>query len=130
MKMEYILYWNALPIEPKTFDIFTFFVKRCLDKDILIDEINGFEAHDTAHKDSFTISEIDEGFRFCRTKSLAFTKNVMRSLIFMRELGMVNDISSNQELDFLAALDDVNKVIALNSYDVQKSYFLTLDPLN
>ena len=128
--MEYILYWTATPTEPKTFDIFTFFVKRFLDKNLLIDEINGFEAHDATHKDSFTISEVDEGFRFCRTKSLAFTKNVMRALIFMEELGMAREICSNQDLDFLGALDDVNKVIALNSYDVQKTYFMTVDPLN
>jgi hypothetical protein len=126
----YTLYWTAFPADPKTFDIFTFFVKRLLTTNLLIDEINGFSAHDEEHQDSFTISEADEGFRFCRTKSLSFTQNVMRALIFMEELGMASEVSSNEDLDFITALDDVNSKIALNTYDRQKTYYLTLDPPN
>ena len=124
------LYWTAVPTDPKTFDIFSFFVKRILEPTLLIDEINGFSAHDEAHNDSFTISEADEGFRFCKLKTMAFTQNVMRALIFMEELGMATEISSNHDLDFLDSLDYVNSKITLNSYNKQKTYFLTLDPPN
>jgi hypothetical protein len=128
--MSHILYWTAVPTDPKTFDIFSFFVKRLLGPNLLIDEINGFSAHDETHEDSFTISEADEGFRICRVKTLAFSENVVKALIFMVELGMATDISSNQDLDFMSALDYVNSKIALNSYDKQRVYFLTLDPPN
>jgi hypothetical protein len=124
------LYWTAVPTDPKTFDIFSFFVKRILESNLVIDEINGFSAHDEVHQDSFTISEADEGFRLCKTKTLAFTENVMRALIFMEELGMATEISSNEDLDFVATLEYVNSKITLNSYDKQKTYFLTLDPPN
>jgi len=124
------LYWTAVPTDPKTFDIFTFFVKRILEPNLLIDEINGFSAHDEVHHDSFTISEADEGFRMSKTKTVAFTQNVIRALIFMEELGMAQEISSNHDLDFMAELDYVNSKITLNSYDKQKTYFLTLDSPN
>jgi len=124
------LYWTAVPTDPKNFDIFSFFVKRILEPTLLIDEINGFSAYDEAHNDSFTISEADEGFRICKTRTMAFSENVIKALIFMVELGMATDISSNQDIDFMAALDYVNSKITLNTYDKQKIYFLTLDPPN
>jgi hypothetical protein len=123
-----ILYWTALKVDPVIFDIFTKYAPRLLDPTIEVDIIKGFTASDLYDDDTFTVSKDDEGFRYCRTKTGAFFKNTVRCLIYMVELGMASEIRSNDDINFNLALDDVNRVITLNSYHEQQKYFMNLDP--
>ena len=61
-----------------------------------------------------------EKYNFCTTHENPYTKNVMKCLILMVELGMATEVISHNNKDFLEILDEVNSVFNLVSYDQQK----------
>ena len=63
-----------------------------------------------------------------KTNRLPITKDLMKTLILMVEFGAAQELNhdDNDMSMFLNALDEVNSIHPLVSYEEQKAYFLSL----
>ena len=91
------------------------------------------------HSWGFTIEESEDDvsciernpiqFTYTKTNRLPYTKDFMKALILMVEFGAAKNLNHDDKdmSIYLNALDDVNNIYPLVSYEAQKAYFLSLN---
>ena len=64
-----------------------------------------------------------------KTNRLPYTKDFMKALILMVEFGAAQNLDHDDKdmSIYLNALENVNNIYPLNSYELQKAYFLNLN---
>lgn len=124
--MNYFISWKQLPFLDITFNIIIKIIPEIIKSKFKLEKW-GFVISN--YDNYLHIEKLSSPIIYCKTSDKPFTKDVMRVLIIMFEYNVVENlsISRNDMTWFLEALDEVNKIHPLLSYDVQKEYFIKLN---
>ena len=122
---EYILYWGAIPTDDATFALFKRMAKTSVSQFLEVTETETSLFFRQAEGASFLVKKDDRGLRMCDTGHQAYTRDVMKCLIIMVELGMAKNIGvDDTNVEFLQELETMNTKIGLKTYATQKKYFV------
>jgi hypothetical protein len=121
----YCIYWMRKNVKQEVFIQFIAMVYS------IIDNINIKTTDNTlSFEDPLGIGEIfhvlrdgDEKYNFCTTHNNPYTKDVMKSLIIMVELGMATEVIADNNKDFLEVIDEVSSIFNLVTYEQQKQNY-------
>ena len=123
--MGYTLYWIASPVDSVTFTEWTNAVRTVIDPALKIRYTGGVLVIDSTEDqgEPFYVAEHSSGFCFCKTNRLPYTVDCMMAMILMVEYGLATQLRADGPEGFLQALDAVNALIPLTTYEAQKEYF-------
>jgi hypothetical protein len=121
---EYIVYWGAIPTDTANFEVFKRMAQTSISQflEVKSSDTNFFFRYGEA--DTFYVKKDDTGLKMCNTGRQAYTKDVMKCLIIMVELGMAKGIGvDDTNVEFLQELEGLNTKFGLKTYAKQKKYF-------
>ena len=130
--MGYTLYWTASPVDSLTFTEWTNAVRTVIDPTLKISYTGGVLVIEAPQEggESFYVAEHSSGFCFCKTNRRSYTVDCMMAMILMVEYGLATQPRADGPEGFLQALDAVNAIIPLQTYETQKEYFEDLQVLD
>ena len=123
--MGYTVSWHQLQFSEFTYQSVLRLIRKVIHPSTTMWPQEGGFVIGANRYDSATIRRNPPYISFVKTNRLPYTKDLMKALILMVEFGAADDLShddSDQTL-FLEALDEVNAIHALASYEQQKAYF-------
>jgi hypothetical protein len=121
---EYIVYWGAIPTDTATFDVFKRMAKANVSQYIDVNTSDTSLFFRYGEGETFMVKKDDKGSRMCNTGHQAYTRDVMKCLIIMVELGMAKGIGvDDTNVEFLQELETLNTKFGLKTYAKQKKYF-------
>ena len=123
--MGYTVSWHQLQFSEFTYQSVLRLIRKMIHPSTTMWPQEGGFAIGASQYDRASIQRNHPYIGFVKTNRLPYTKEFMKALILMVEFGAAEDLrhdDSDQTL-FLEALDEVNAVHALASYEQQKAYF-------
>jgi hypothetical protein len=124
--MGYTVQWHQLPFSDFTYNNVLKLIPKVIQSNFIITEW-GFIIGES-DDDSSCIERKPTQMTYTKTNRLPYTKDFMKALILMVEFGAakhLNHDDTNMSI-YLNALEEVNAIHPLVSYEQQKTYFKCL----
>jgi len=124
--MGYTVHWEQLPFSDFTYNNILKLIPKVIQSKLTITTW-GFIIGES--DDSSCIERNPTNMTFTKTNRLPYTKDFMKALILMVEFGAamnLNHDDSDMSI-YLNALEEVNAIHPLISYEQQKTYFKSLN---
>jgi len=124
--MGYTVDWEQLPFSDFTYNTILKLIPKVIQSKFVIRDW-GFIIGES--DDSSCIERNSTQMTFTKTNRLPYTKDFMKALILMVEFGAAKNLN-HDDYDmsiYLNALEEINTIHPLISYEQQKTYFNTLD---
>ena len=125
--MGYMVHWEQLPFSYFTWNNLLKLVPKVIHCSFMRTEW-GFVLSES-EDDTVCIEQIPTQITGAKTNRLPFTKDLMKTLILMVEFGAAQTLD-HDDADmcmYLNALEEVNEIHPLVSYEMQKQYFLHVE---
>ena len=124
--MGYTVYWEQLPFSDFTYNNILKLIPKVINSKFVITDW-GFMIVESEHEYSF-IERNPIQMTFTKTNRLAYTKDFMKALILMVEYGAAKNLNHDDSdmRIYVNALEEVNAIHPLISYEEQKTYFKEL----
>ena len=121
--MGYTVHWEQLPFSDFTYNNILKLIPKVINSKFVITDW-GFMIIESEHEYSF-IERNPIQMTFTKTNRLAYTKDFMKALILMVEYGAAKNLNHDDSdmSIYLNALEEVNAIHPLISYEEQKTYF-------
>ena len=121
--MGYAVDWEQLPFSDFTYNNILKLIPKVIQSKFVITEW-GFIIGES-EDDSSCIERNPTQMTFTKTNRLPYTKDFMKALILMVEFGAANNLNHDDSdmSIYLKALEEVNSIHQLISYEQQKTYF-------
>ena len=125
--MGYIVDWQQLPFSDFTYNNILKLIPKVIQSKLVITGW-GFIIGDSDN-DSSCIERNPTNMTFTKTNRLPYTKDFMKALILMVEFGAAKNLNHDDSdmSIYLNALEEVNAIHPLISYEQQKTYFKDLN---
>jgi hypothetical protein len=121
---EYIVYWGAIPTDAANFEVFKRMAQTSISQFLEVKSTDSSFYFRYGEADTFYVKKDDSGLKMCNTGHQAYTKDVMKCLIIMVELGMAKGIGvDDTNVEFLQELEGLHSKFGLKTYGTQKKYF-------
>jgi len=121
--MGYTVNWEQLPFSDFTYNTILKLIPKVIQSKFMITEW-GFVIGDS-DDDCSCIERNPVQMSFTKTNRLPYTKDFMKALILMVEFGAAKNLNHDDSdmSIYINALEEVNAVHLLISYEQQKTYF-------
>jgi hypothetical protein len=124
--MGYTVDWEQLPFSDFTYNTILKLIPKVIQSKFVITDW-GFIIGES--DDSSCIERNPIQMTFTKTNRLPYTKDFMKALILMVEFGAAKNLNHDDDdmSIYLNALEEVNTIHPLISYEQQKTYFNSLN---
>jgi len=124
--MGYTVDWEQLPFSDFTYNTILKLIPKVIQSKFVITDW-GFIIGES--DDSSCIERNSTQMTFTKTNRLPYTKDFMKALILMVEFGAAKNLNHDDDdmSIYLNALEEVNTIHPLISYEQQKTYFNSLN---
>jgi hypothetical protein len=124
--MGYTVHWEQLPFSDFTYNNILKLIPKVIQSKLVITTW-GFIIGES--DDSSCIERNPTSMTFTKTNRLPYTKDFMKALILMVEFGAAMNLNHDDPdmSIYLNALEEVNAIHPLISYEQQKTYFKSLN---
>jgi hypothetical protein len=126
--MGFTIYWHSTPVDTATWKTFSNFIKTMVGPNDILAEYDTTSVLLEAVKgpaETFFVAQAHSGYHFCKTnRIIPFTREVMKTVIMMKEFGLAEDINSDDNAMFLEVLEWMQeKARPLKCYEDLKKKF-------
>lgn len=121
----FTVYWMRKNVDEPIFIQFITMVSILMNQSTLNITYNKLSFLDPENKGESFIALMAgvEKYNFCTTHGNSYTKDVMKCVILMVELGMATEAIADNNKGFLEALEEVESMFNLNTYGQQKQEY-------
>jgi hypothetical protein len=125
--MGYTVHWEQLPFSDFTWSTILTLVPKVIDCSLIITTWGLVLSE--SEDDTCCIERVPTQMTYSKTNRLPFTKDLMKTLILMVEYGAAQQLNHDDDdmSMYLNALEEVNQIHPLVSYEMQKTYFLHVE---
>jgi hypothetical protein len=120
--MGYTVYWVAKPVDGVTMTEWINAVRTVIDPTLKIHYEQG-SLTILGTSEPFYATLDCSGIRTCTTGNQPYTADCMKAMVLMVEYGLATEIFADDMEGFMGALEAVNSLIPLQTYEAQKTYF-------
>ena len=121
-RMGYTVYWVAKPVDGVTMTEWINAVRTVIDPILKIHYEQG-SLTILGTSEPFYATQDCTGIRLCKTDNQPYTADCMKAMVLMLEYGLATEIFADNMDGFTGALEAVNTIIPLQTYEAQKRYF-------
>jgi hypothetical protein len=125
--MAYAVYWEQLPFSDFTYNNILKLIPKVIQSELVIRD-GGFVIGEGPDNSS-CIERNPTQMTSTKTNRLPYTKDFMKALILMVEFGAAKNLNHDDSdmSIYLNALEEVNTIHPLISYEQQKTYFKSVN---